>query len=145
VEKNMAEAVLEKAQIKTDDDFFNYVKTEGKLRTAAHARRWTRGTLNMLGVNVDRGVKKDLAKALPKEMSAWLTGVFWLAFFRNTNISSYEFQNRVARRSGNSDPQFAYYPVKAVFGGLKGLLKNDVSQKVADNLAPELREIWDKA
>lgn len=99
----------------------------------------------MLGVNIDRGVKKELVKALPEELGQWLKGVFWVAFFRDTNLSSYEFQNRVARRSGNSDPQFAYYPVKAVFGGLKGLVNSDVSKKVADSLSPELRNIWDEA
>lgn len=141
----MAEATLKKTQIKTTEEFFEYVKAAGKLRTTDHARKWTRGTLNMLGVNIDRGVKKELANALPEELTQWLKGVFWLAYFRDTNISSYEFQNRVARRSGNSDAQFAYYPVKAVFGGLKGLLDSNVSQKVADNLSPELQEIWNEA
>ncbi|MCB0037106.1 MAG: DUF2267 domain-containing protein [Anaerolineales bacterium] len=141
----MAEAVLKNSKISTTEEFFDYVKTAGKLRTADHARTWTRGTLNMLGVNIDRGVKKELANALPEEFVKWLKGGPWLLHFRDTNISSYEFQNRVARRSSNSDPQFAYYPVKAVFGGLKRLLDQNVGQNLADNLSPELREIWNEA
>lgn len=134
-----------KEQINDLDSFYAYVEVIGKLRTTDHAKKWTRGTLNMLGVNIDRAVKKELANKLPEELQTWLSGVFWPLFFRDTNITSYEFQNRVARRSGNSDAQFAYFPVKAVFGGLKGLVDNNTADRVAATLSPELKEIWDGA
>lgn len=138
-------AVPTKEEINNLDDFYNYVKVIGKLRTVDHAKKWTRGTLNMLGVNVDKTIKKELGDKLPEELETWLKGVFWPLHFRNTNISSYEFQNRVARRSGNSDAAFAYYPVKAVFGGLQGLVNDSTADRVAGSLSPELKEIWENA
>ncbi len=124
-------------------DFYAYVTRHGKLRTDDHARRWTTGTLNMLGVNLSRGVKKSLGRALPEELRKALNGVFWLAYFRDTNMPAAEFCTRVARRSrASSDPDFARYPVQAVFGALKRMIDSDTNLKVQNDLAPEISRIW---
>ncbi|MCA9979532.1 MAG: DUF2267 domain-containing protein [Anaerolineales bacterium] len=127
------------------EDYYAYIQANGALRTPTHARHWSRATLNMLGVNVSRSTKKALANALPDELKADLTKVFWLAHFRDTNLSAYDFQNRVARRAGNTDAQFARIPVTAVFSALKQLAPQDIGRQVADDLSPELRAIWEKA
>jgi len=127
------------------DGFFEYVKQEGHLRTVDHARRWTEATLKTLGISLDRGTKKKLAAALPEELAAFLTRVFWLLHFRDPNLSSHEFQRRVARRSGHTDARFARFPVLAVFGGVKQIIGADLQQEVADALSPELREMWQQA
>lgn len=126
-------------------DYYAHIQEIGGLLTEAHAQRWSRATLNMLGVNIDRKVKKELIKALPEELGRALNAIFWLFYFRDTSISAHEFQNRVARRGGNTDPEFAHYPVMGVFGGLKNLISQELSRKVAESLSPELREMWNKA
>ena len=127
------------------NEYYKQVEQLGSLRTPMHARRWSRATLNMLGVYMGRKGKKELASALPEELSHDLKRVFWVAHFRNTEMSNYEFQERVARRSGNTDPDFAYYPIKAVFHGLKQIVNNQVEDAVADALSPEMRELWQSA
>jgi len=117
----------------------------GKLRTPQHARRWSTAVLKTLGINLDGRTKKKLAKALPEELADDLTRVFWLLHFRNSNLSSHEFQNQVARRSGNTDPDFARYPVLAVFHGVKEMIGSDTRQAVAKSLSPEVRELWENA
>lgn len=131
--------------ITTAEAFYDYVQTHGNLRTAGHGRIWTRGTLNMLGVNLSKSAKKALSNALPADLKKFLGGVFWLASFRDTNITADEFQNRVARRSGNSDAQFARGPVTAVFGAIKQTVNATVAKEVAESLSPELRGLWDAA
>ncbi|MDA0243737.1 MAG: DUF2267 domain-containing protein [Chloroflexi bacterium] len=132
-------------KIKTAAEFYALVQASAHLRTADHGRIWTRGTLNMLGVNLSKSAKKALSNALPDDLKKFLGGVFWLAFFRDTNITALEFQNRVARRSGNTDAHFAKIPVTAVFGAIKQTVSPQVAKEVADSLSPELRGLWDKA
>ncbi len=127
------------------EGYYASVVAQGALRSETHAHHWSRGTLNMLGVNLSRAVKKELAAALPEPLKSELTKVFWLAYFRDSNLSAYEFQNRVARRAGNTDAQFARIPITAVFGAVQQLISREVSQKVADDLSPELRALWEKA
>lgn len=127
------------------DDFYNYVQECGKLRTEVHAIRWTDGVLRTLGVNLDRGTKKKLSEALPEELASSLTRVFWLLHFRNPQLTREEFQGMVARRSGNTDADFAYFPTRAVFGGLKRLVDEDLQREVADNLAPDIAALWQEA
>jgi hypothetical protein len=50
-----------------------------------------------------------------------------------------------ARRSGNTDPAFAYYPILGVFGGLKQMIDEDLERKVEADLAPEVRELWQQS
>ena len=64
-------------------NFYESVQIEGKLRTEEHARRWTAATLRILGVALDGRTKRRLARALPQELSQWLTDVFWLLHFRS--------------------------------------------------------------
>ena len=135
--------VTTSTKISTPDQFYAFVQERAFLRTAEHGRIWTRGVLNMLGVNLSKGAKKALANALPADLKQYLGGVFWLAYFRDTNITAYEFQNRVARRSGNTDANFAKFPVVAVFGAIKQTVPPAVAKEVAESLSPELRALWD--
>ena len=125
--------------------YYQIVQSQGNLRTPQHAQRWSTAVLKTLGFNLDGRTKKRLANALPKELAADLTRVFWLAHFRNSNLSSHEFQNQVSRRSGNSDPQFAKVPILAVFHGIKQMVDSNMQKAVADSLAPEVRELWERA
>lgn len=127
------------------NDYYEYVQERGKLRTVDHAKRWSDGILKTLGINLDRGTKKKLAQALPEELADSLTGVFWLLHFRNEKLSSYEFRRTAARRSGNTDADFARYPILAVFGGVKQMIPADLEREVANDLAPEVRELWQRA
>lgn len=127
------------------NDFYQYVQEKGKLRTLKHAERWSDGILKTLGTSLDRKTKKELARALPEELANSLTRVFWLLHFRNPNLSSHEFQQTAARRSGNTDADFAYFPVRAVFGGVKQMIDAELADKVAETLPPEVQEIWEEA
>ena len=127
------------------NEFYEYVREKGNLRTPEHASRWSDGILRTLGVNLDRRTKKELARALPEELADSLTRVFWLLHFRDPNMTRREFQQTAARRSGNTDANFAYYPILAVFGGIKQLIDADLERKVADTLPLEVRELWQNA
>ena len=127
------------------DNYYEHVQEKGHLLTEKLARRWSDGVLKTLGVNLDRGTKKALAKQLPEELADSLQGVFWLLHFRDTELSSYEFQNQVARRCGNSDPEFARYPTVAVFSGIQSFIDNDVRRRVAESLSPEVSQLWEQA
>ena len=136
-----------KDRIENLDQFYAHVEQHGKLRTADHAKRWTAGTLQMMGTNLGRGSKGALNDALPEELQRELTRILGIAIvFRNTNIEAREFCNRVARRSrGTSDADFAKYPVAAVFGALKRMVSSSVADKVREDLSPELTDMWDNA
>jgi uncharacterized protein (DUF2267 family) len=125
--------------------FYEHVQQTGKLRTLPHARRWSDGILRTLGFTLDRRTKKALAKALPEELAHSLTRVFWLVHFRNQNLSQDEFQKMSARRSGNTDAAFAYYPILAVFSGLKQMIDSDLDKQVANALPPEISKLWKEA
>jgi uncharacterized protein (DUF2267 family) len=122
--------------------YYQTVQSMGNLPTPEHARRWSTAVLKTLGVNLDRKTKKKLAKALPEELGNDLYRLFWLVHFRNKNMSKQEFQFEVSKRSGNSDWQFARTPIQAVFHGLQALIDQDTQEKVADSLAPQVREMW---
>lgn len=134
-------------QINSLEDYFSYVQSSSNLLTAAHAQHWSNGTLQMLGVNLSGRVKKALKNALPDSLSYQLGRVFWVAHFRNENMAARDFATRVARRSrASSDPDFALYPVQAVFGGIKSLINDDdLSEKIRDDLSPELSKLWEEA
>ena len=125
--------------------YYQTIQSKGNLRTSQHAQRWSTAVLKTLGFNLDKRTKKRLANALPEELAVDLTRIFWLAHFRNSNLSLHEFQNEVSRRSGNSDPNFAKTPITAVFSSIKTLIDNDMAKAVSDSLAPEVRELWEKA
>ena len=134
-------------QIDNLEDYFSYVEKAGNLRTINHAVNWSDSTLQMLGVNLGGRTKRALKKALPEALSYQLGRVFWLLYFRNLNMPAREFATRVARRSrASSDPDFAFYPIQAVFGGLKALIKDDdLIEQIRDDLSPELSKLWEEA
>ena len=125
--------------------YYATIQTNGKLIAPIHAQRWSSALLKTLGLNINKGTKKSLAKALPEPLCNDLSRVFWLANFRDTNMTAYEFQELVARRSGNSDPNFAKHPIIAIFGALKQLIDAQMSDQVASDLSPELRDLWQNA
>lgn len=125
--------------------YYEFVKDAGKLLTNEHARNWSDGVLKTLGTSLDRKTKKDLAKKLPQELSNSLTSVFWLLHFRDPNQTWEEFLQQVARRSGNSNAEFARYPTQAVFGGLKSFIDGEIEQDIVKALSPELRRFWEEA
>lgn len=134
-------------QIESLEDYFSYIEEVGSLRTINHAVNWSDATLQMLGVNLGARTKRALKKALPESLSYQLGRVFWLAHFRDLNLPAREFATRVARRSrASSDPDFALYPIKGVFSGIKALVKDDdLVEKVRDDLSPELSKLWEEA
>lgn len=128
--------------IQSIDGYYEHVLNTGKLRTMDHARRWSTGVLKTLGTALDRRTKRALANSLPDELADSLKGVFWLLHFRDPQLSSHEFRLRAARRSGNSDAEFARFPTMAVFGGLRSFVDEELDAQVGDALAPEVREMW---
>ena len=124
------------------DDFYQQVQENGKLPTKEHAQRWTHAVLNTLGFNLDRRTKKALANELPEDLGKAVGKVFFLAHFRDNTLSGEAFRKAVARRSGNSDAQFAYYPTVAVFKAVQGVISRDLSQKIAETLSPEVKALW---
>jgi uncharacterized protein (DUF2267 family) len=125
--------------------YYQTIQKTGKLRTPEHAQRWSKAVLYTLALNLDRGAKKRLAGGLPEELARQLKRPFWLLHFRDKSLTRLEFQKMVARRAGNTDAQFARYPVQATFLALKSLVDSNVSQTVANSLSPELREMWQNA
>ena len=125
--------------------YYQHIQEEAHLRTEPHAERWSTAVLNTLGLYLDKGTRKSLAAALPDELSADLRKKFWLAHFRDTEMSKEEFLERVARRSGNTDVKFAAVPTTAVFHNIKTLIDQDVNQQVVDSLAPAVSEFWQDA
>ena len=125
--------------------YYDDVFKAGKLRTIEHAQRWSQGVLETLGVCLDRSTKRALAKNLPEELAKSLKGVFWLLHFRDPQMSSLEFQQRAARRSGNTDAEFAYFPTLAVFSGIKQYIDSELEDRVSNSLSQEVRELWQKA
>lgn len=125
--------------------YFTQVQTMGSLRTEMHAKRWSTAVLKTLGFNLDGRTKKQLAKALPEELGADVTRVFWLLHFQDKTLSQQEFLNQVSRRSGNTDWQFAKIPTTAVFRSVKKMIDKDLSDAIADSLSPEVSALWKNA
>jgi len=124
------------------DNYFETVMTTGKLRSIEHAHLWSDAVLKTLGFHLNRNTKRALAKALPEELADPLKNIFWLLHFRDPELSLKDFQKQAARRSGNSNSEFAYHPVRAVFAELKRFTNSDLDQQVAEALSPEVRELW---
>lgn len=127
------------------NDYYTTVKELGKLRTLDHAERWSEAILHTLALNLDKGNKKKLIKALPEPLSDQLKRKFWLLHFRDKNLATLDFQKMVARRAGNSDQTFARFPIIATFHGLKNLIDHALADDIADTLSPELSQMWQDA
>ncbi len=122
--------------------FYQQIQQNGKLLTQAQAERWNYAVLSTLGINLDRKTKKRLAKGLPAELGATLNRVFWLAHFNNSGQSVEEFLNQVARRSGNTNVNFARYPTAAVFHAVKELIDSELITLVGNALSPDVSKFW---
>lgn len=127
------------------EQYYKQVQNNGKLRSLGHAQRWSTAVLKTLGFHLDKGTKKELAHALPDELSSDLIRIFWLLHFRNPHVTRREFLDQAARRSGNTDVAFARYPTVAVFGAVKGIINKQLADRVASSLSPEVRELWQQA
>jgi uncharacterized protein (DUF2267 family) len=125
--------------------YWNRIQDQGSLPTPELARKWSDGVLRTLALNLGRGPRKELARALPEELARSLTRPFWLLQFRNKQKPARQFHREVALRSGHTDTDFARIPTRAVFHGVKSLAGKDVIDKVAESLAPEVRQIWESA
>lgn len=136
------------AQTKTTEDlttYYTHVQTNGLLRSPEQARRFSKAVLWTLALNLGGGARKSLAKTLPDELAAQLKRPFWLLHFRDKTKTRQEFLKEVAKRSGNTDAQFARYPTQAVFAELKAMAGQDVSDKITDSLAPEISTLWEQS
>ena len=129
----------------TLDAYYAKIESMGSLRSIAHAQNWSTATLLMLGHNLGRKTRKQLADALPEELAADVKRVFWLVHFRDSTKEAVVFQKEVARRAGVSDAQLAKIPITAVFHAVKELIDNDVTDAVANDLSPEVSELWQNA
>jgi uncharacterized protein (DUF2267 family) len=125
--------------------YYQRIEENGYLNTVDNAQNWSTAVLRALGTNLPRGTKKKLARSLPDELASDLTRKWWLLHFRDKNKPRQVFLKEVARMSGNTDAQFALHPTRAVFHEVKGYAGEDVSQDVADALAPEISELWQQA
>lgn len=126
--------------------FLDHVQQAGQLINPTIAKRWTQATLQELGINLPKKSKNALVDALPDELSKML-GRIWYLFPPNesTTISALEFQEQVAQRSGNTDKNFAKYPIMAVFGAIQSQIGGNAAKSVYDDLSPELQGLWDRA
>ena len=127
------------------DSFYSEVMRRGNLRTADHAARTSGAVLHSLGFNLSGGIKRELARALPPDLAHELTRGWRLIHFRDTRLTVEKFARDVALHSGNTDPQYARMAIAAVFGQLKRLVDDDLSRRVAKDLSPELRDLWNTA
>jgi uncharacterized protein (DUF2267 family) len=101
--------------------------------------------LKTLGFHLDGRTKRNLAKVLPKPLADDLKDVFFLLHFRDPQLSSLDFQKQVARRSGNTNAEFARFPILAVFGGIQRYTNSKLNQRIAEALSTEVRELWEQS
>ncbi len=136
------------AQTSTATDlsiYYENLKKNGYLLTDQQAQRLSKAVLWSLGLNMSGKLKKQLAKQLPEELATQLTRAFWLLHFRDKSMPEEIFLKEVAKRSGNTDPHFAKHPTLAVFHEIKGMIDSDLSDEIADDLAPEIAALWERA
>ena len=126
-------------------EFYEDVQQNGNLLTLELAQRWSAGVLKTLGFHLNGRTKRDLAKVLPEPLSDHVTDVFFLLHFRDPNLSSLEFQKQVARRSGNTNAEFARMPILAVFSGIQRFTNSKLNQRITESLSPEVRDLWEQS
>jgi uncharacterized protein (DUF2267 family) len=126
-------------------DYYEHVQKHGNLLSPEIAKRWSTAVLKTLGFHLGGRTKRSLAKVLPQPLADDLKDVFFLLHFREPDLSSLEFQKQVARRSGNTDAQFARIPILAVFSGIQRYTNSKLNQRIAESLSPEVREIWEQS
>jgi uncharacterized protein (DUF2267 family) len=126
-------------------DYYEFVQKQGNLLSYELAQRWSTGVLKTLGFHLDGRTKRNLAKVLPKPLADDLKDVFFLLHFRDPQLSSLDFQKQVARRSGNTNAEFARFPILAVFGGIQRYTNSKLNQRIAEALSTEVRELWEQS
>ena len=127
------------------DSFYSEVMQRGNMRTADQAARVSSAVLHTLGFNLSGGVKRQMARALPPDLAHELTRGWRLLHIRDTHLPLEKFAHDVALHSGNTDPQYARMAAAAVFGQLKRLIDDDLNRRVAKDLSPEVRDLWNAA
>lgn len=126
-------------------DYYEFVQEEGNLLSYDLAKRWSTGVLKTLGFHLNGRTKRNLAKVLPKPLADDLKDVFFLLHFRDPQLSSLEFQKQVAMRSGNTNAEFARFPILAVFSGIQRFTNSKLNQRIAESLSPEVRQLWEQS
>ncbi|MEZ4518988.1 MAG: DUF2267 domain-containing protein [Chloroflexota bacterium] len=132
-------------QAMTLQSFYVNVEDDARLRTPAHAERWTEAVLRTMGFNLGGGTKKDLANALPDELAHELKRGWKLINLHNPRLSQTDFLKEVARRSGNTDKAYARTATTAVFRNLKQFLDTDLTREVARSLPKDVATLWEEA
>ncbi|RIK16970.1 MAG: hypothetical protein DCC51_12965 [Anaerolineae bacterium] len=132
-------------QTMTLDKLYQSMMQNGNLRTTGQASRITFAVLRTLGFNLSRSVKGELAKALPDEFARELKRGWRLVNIRHRNMTIETFAKDVARNSGNTDVQVGITKTRLVFHYIKALIDDDISRKVARDLSPEVRDLWNAA
>jgi uncharacterized protein (DUF2267 family) len=127
------------------DSFYRTVMHSGNLRTPDHASRLTFAVLHTLGFNLSGGTKKELARALPEALANNLTRGWRLINIRSRRLPLEKFVKDVARHTGNTDPHNAKRVTSVVFTELKRIIDDDLARKVARDLSPEVRALWNAA
>ncbi len=125
--------------------YYEHVQRVGKLLSYELAERWSTGVLKTFGFHLNGRTKRSLVKVLPEPLSDDVKDVFFLLHFKDKNLSSRDFQKQVAKRSGNSDAEFARYPILAVFSGIRQFTNSKLNERISDALSPEVRELWEKS
>lgn len=125
--------------------YYDQIRQNGNLLTANDAQQWSKAVLRGLGIELPGGVRKDLARALPEELAADLQRKFILFYQRDRKKTAPAFLKEIALMSGNTDAAFARLPTTAVFHELKAFAGPEVSDDVAESLAPELSDLWQRA
>lgn len=132
-------------QTATLDNFYADVMRQSKQPTPEHAARLTGAVLHALGFNLSGSIKRELARALPPDLAHQLKRGWRLLHIRNSRLSLEDFASDVALHSGNTDPLYGRMATAAVFGQIKRLIDDDLSRKVAKDLSPEVRDLWQSA
>jgi uncharacterized protein (DUF2267 family) len=127
----------------TLQEFYEHVQRHGNLLSVELAERWSAGVLKTFGFHLNGRTKRSLAKVLPEPLSDHVKDVFFLLHFRDSTLSARDFQKQVARRCGNTDPEFARYPTLAVFSGIRRFTNSKLNERIGDALSPEVRELWE--
>lgn len=123
-------------------NYYSSILKTAHLPTEQHAIRTSAAVLRTLGFNLSGGKRRQLAKALPEELAFHLKRGWHLLRFRNRNLSLQDFLEETARRTGNTDTQYARQSTQAVFRELKSLIDQDLRREVGRDLPPEVGRFW---
>jgi uncharacterized protein (DUF2267 family) len=125
--------------------YYEHVQNLGKLLSYELAERWSTGVLKTLGFHLNGRTKRSLGKVLPEPLSDDLKDVFFLLHFREPELSRLTFQKQVAMRSGNTNAEFAKFPILAVFSGIQRFTNSKLNERIGDALSPEVAELWEQS